>query len=400
MVGLRVLAWKEVLETVRDRRTLGLMALSAMLLPVLGLLVSGLRAQQQAIVVVSLCDNGVEARVLASMLVEELSKAPGLKPIETRCSLPSGYVFAVLIPSGFTDNATSIGKPVVVKYYRLVGSVAASQAESIVNNVLYEYSDRLARRRVSAIASMAGVKVDPGLVLHPVRVVSETVTATGAPAAPALEARASVARFLSFAVFLVLNPAAVAVVDALVGERERGTAEMLAASPLRPRELVAGKMVGGIVLALMAAGIDALAVVAYMLLVGGGLELQGLGPDLAAVHALETLLAVAVTAALSAPIAVRAPTPRSATMGALIVTGLATGIFFASFFVDFDRLPPALEAALYTIPYTHVALAIYSYALGDRIRSLLHSLAVVAVTLAAVALASKLYSPESYVRQV
>ncbi len=400
---LRILAWKEVLEAIRDRRTIGLMALSALLLPVLGLFVSGLKAQQQALVAIIDCDGGFEAQVLSKKLLKAYAERPGFKAhvLNATCSPPRGYVFTILIPAGFSRNVTDVNSPVIVMYYRLVGSVAAVEAENIANNVLAEYSKQVARRRVSMLAAMAGVVLkDPDLVLYPVRVVTETVTVTGVAAEAGLEQRVYAARFLSFAVFFVLNPAAVAVVDALVGERERGTAEMLASSPLRPRELVLGKMVGGLVLAVMAAAIDAVGVLAYLYLVSGGAGVAGLGADLALVHAVETLLAVVVTAALAIPIALRAPTPRAATMGALLITGIATAIFFASFFVDLDRLPQAIQAVLYIIPYSHVAMAIYSYALGEPFRSLLHTLAVIVAAIAAVTIAAKLYRPDVFVRQV
>ncbi len=404
MVGglwrLRVIAWKELIEALRDRRTVGLMALSAMLLPVLGVFVSGLKGAQQAPVAVVLCDRGPEARALASMLLEAYGERPGFRvELVESCAVRGGYVFAVVIPPGFTANASSVDRVVVIEYVRVVGSVAASEAESVADSVVAEYSRQLARRRVLVLAGLANVSLqDPDAVLYPVRVRVEAVTAAGAPAQPGLEERVTAARFLSFAVFFVLNPAAVAVVDALVGERERGTAEMLAASPLRPRELVLGKMVGGLVLAAMAAAIDAAGVLAYLLLVSGQ-GVRGLGPDLALVHALQTLLAVVVTAALSVPVALRAPTPRSATMGAMLVTGAATAVFFASFFVDFDRLPPALQAALYVIPYSHVAMAIYTYAVGEVVRSALHTAVTVAAAAASVAVAVKLYRPDIFVRQ-
>jgi ABC-2 type transport system permease protein len=398
---LRAIAWKELLEALRDRRTIGLMALSAMLLPVLGLFVSGLRGAQQAPIAIVVCDTGPEAEVLSSLLARAYSERRGfVVSVVEGCKLSGNYVFAIVIPWGLTENATSIDRPVVVKYVRVVGSVAANEAESIADSVLAEYSKTLARRRVSLLAQLADVNItDPDNVLYPVRVKVETVTAGGAPAQPGLEERVTMARFLSFAVFFVLNPAAVAVVDALVGERERGTAEMLAASPLRPRELVLGKMVGGLILALMAAAIDATGVLAYLVLVSGQ-GVKGLGPDLALVHAVQTLLAVMVTAALSVPVALRAPTPRSATMGALLVTGAATAIFFASFFVDFDQLPPALQLALYLIPYSHIAMAIYSYAVGEAARTLLHTCVTIAAAAVSIALAARLYRAEIFVRQV
>ena len=326
---------------------------------------------------------------------------PGFTPtVKWNCELPEDYVFAVIVPEGVGTNASRIDSLIILEYRRLVGSVAAQQAETIANNVLSRISQELARNRVELLAREAGVDLpDPDIVLYPIRIRVERVTVTGEKAPVGLEERITIARFLSFAVFFVLNPAAVAIADAFVGERERGTAELLAASPLRPRELVLGKLAGGLLLAVMAAAIDAAGVLAY-LYIAGLMGFKGLGADLALVHAVETLLAVVVTAALAAPVSIAAPTPRSATMGSMMITGIATAIFFASFFVDLDKLPVILQAILYMAPYTHTAIAIQSYALGDSVRALLHTLAILAYTAVALLVAVKVYDPEKFVRQV
>ncbi len=396
------------METLRDRRTIGLMALSALLLPALGLLIAGLQSQQVSLVVIENCDGGNESLVIVEKLYNAFKSSRVFDPVIVNatggedCDPPvEGYVFAIIIPQGFTENATSIDRPVLVEYRLLVGSVAASRAEGIANNVLYEYSQDKARNRVLFLALKAGVEVDPNIVLHPVRVVKETVTAGGEAAPPGLQERIAIARFLSFSVFFVLNPAAIAVADSFIRERERGTAELLASSPLRGYELVAAKIAGGIVLSLIAAGVDALAVLAYIVLVSSSpVAFTALTPDLALMHAVEILLAVLVTASLSAPIALTAPTPRSATLGTTLLTGLATAVFFASLFVDIDKLPQTVQAPLLLIPYTHTVLAITSYALGDYTASALHSIVLVAVSVVFIALAAKLYTPEKYVRRL
>jgi len=404
---LRALIWKEVIETLRDKRTIGLMALSALLLPALGLLIAGLRAQQVAPVVIENCDGGNESQVLVRRLLEAFNSTGMFQVIvfnateNTTCSPPPGFVFAVIILPGFTANATSLNKPILVAFKSLVGSVAASQAESIANNVLYNYSEEKASKRVAILAGKAGVEIEPGIILHPVRVVKETVTAKGVAAPPGLAERIGTARFLSFSVFFVLNPAAIAVADAFIRERERGTAELIAASPVRGRELIVAKLIGGTILSLIAAAVDALAVLAYIILLASTPTAAiSLTPDLALVHSVQILLAVLVTAALAAPIALRAPTPRSATLGTTLLTGIATAIFFSSLFVDLDKLPSQLLALLLAVPYTHTVLAITSYALGNMYKTLLHSIIILVLAAGLTVLAARLYNPEKYVRRI
>ncbi|HID41464.1 MAG TPA: hypothetical protein EYP33_04835, partial [Pyrodictium sp.] len=74
---LAVLVRKEALEFLRDRRSLILMAVSAFLFPVLGLLVTGLKTQQAALVAIVVCDTGAPAEELAQQLYTAFSESPG-----------------------------------------------------------------------------------------------------------------------------------------------------------------------------------------------------------------------------------------------------------------------------------------------------------------------------------
>ncbi len=398
MNRLLLLAWKEVIDYLRDTRTLVLMALSAMVLPLLGILVMGLQSQQKIVAVVAVCDEGAWAEKLARMVEKELA-SHGVKVVRVNTCKPlPGVELGLLIPRGFSDNVTRLGSPVVVRVYALVGSTGAARARSILDIVLHRFSEEVARARVAILAEKAGVKVDADLVLHPLRVLEEQVTVTGQPAPPSLAVRASMARFLAFAVFFVLNPATISLADAFAGERERRTAEMLAASPLRPIELVLGKIAGSLVVAAVAAALDAMGVIAYLLVLGLQGLVVGLELDLALFHAFSTLVAVLASAGLAAPIAVIAPTPRAATIGASVVTAAATAVFFSALFIDFNRLPLLIQAVLNVVPYTHVAMAITSYALGEKLLPFIHLLVALAMTGGGVIVAAKLYDPERFVR--
>ena len=93
------------------------------------------------------------------------------------------------------------------------------------------------------------------------------------------------------------------------------------------------------------------------------------------------------------------PGRRAATMVASLVTGAATLIFFATLFVDLTSLPPIIKVALYAIPYTHTALAILSYALGNTITAFLHTMLVAGLTVVAIYAAASLYRPDRLVKR-
>ncbi|BES82008.1 ABC transporter permease [Pyrodictium abyssi] len=394
---LAVLVKKEALELLRDRRSLALMVISAFLFPLLGLLVTGLKTQQAALVAIVVCDKGTPARELASRLYSAFNESPGFNAVLEHgpgCTPPEQAVAAILIPDGFSRNATSVDAPVIVKIYGVVGNPAADEAVQLAYSVMSGFSQDIALQRVKTLASLAGRHVEAEYVLHPLRVVSETVTETGQRATPELEERATVARFLAFSVFFILNPAAIAVADSITRERVRGTGELLVITPLTGTELVLGKTLGSMTAALIAGGLDTIAVVAYVETVSAAV-----GPSLIVFHAVQVALAVMVTATTTMLVTMLVPGQRAATLTASIVTGAAVMVFFSILFVDLNTLPTWIRLLLYAIPYTHTAQAIESYALGDTGAALAHTLVVVVLALASVAVTARLYKPERLVKQ-
>ena len=394
-----VLAWKDTLEFLRDRRSIALMLVSAFLFPLLGLMVTGLRAHQRAAVVVLLCDHGGAAREAGEAIVEALRSYGSfnvtLVSSPARCGPVPGAVATVEVPPGFTANASRLSSVAVIRLYQAVGNPAASDVANIVQAVAQTLSERIAAARVSRLADMAGVKASPEAVLHPLRVVATGVTPSGAPATPEEEERASAARFLAFSVFFVLNPAALAVADAVSRERESGTGEMLAITPLTGLDFVAGKALGSLSAAMLAGGIDFAAALSYAALTGFRTADMGL----VALHALETIVAIIVTMAITVLATLLVPGQRAATLMTSTITGAAIMVFFSVLFVDIASLPPGIRLLLYLIPYTHTALAIESYALGDAAGAAIHTLILAAAAAAALLAAARAYRPERLVRQ-
>ncbi len=391
------LAAKDVREFLRERRTLILMVVSAFLFPLLGLAITGFKAEQRAPVAVVVCDAGSVAEKFAERVAGEINGTKGLYAViisSEECRMPQGYIAAIMIPKGFTANTSTLDRPVVVYFYRLVGSTAAYDAENAAWRAAWSFSQELARSRVAKLAKAAGVKVVVDNVLYPVKFITSTVTPSGAPAPPEAAQMAEYARFLAFSVFFVLNPAAIAVADAIARERELGTGELIAITPLSGFELVAGKTIAATLVAAVAAVLDLLGAMSY-LGVAGFTGFWGL----AAFHAVQVVLAVMVTSSITLLITLLLPGRRTATLVASMVTSVATLVFFANLFVDFTRLPPYLQAALYVIPYTHTVEAILYYSLGSYERAAIHTLILLGLTVAAIYAASKTYKPERLVKR-
>jgi len=395
---LRVIAWKDMVEFLRDRRSIGLMVISAFLFPLLGLMVTGLKTQQEALVVIVLCDESSYAERFAEMLAQMLGSYGSFNVSlvdASSCSPKPGAVVTVAVPRGFGGNLSSIGGVAVVKVYEAIGNPAASEAAAIVETVASTFSRSIAVERVSALAQRAGLRLNPEAVLNPLRVVREGVTPQGTPASQEEAARASVARFLAFSVFFVLNPAALAVADAVSRERESGTGELLAITPLRGLEFVAGKALGSLAAAGIAGSIDLAAAFAYAAMTGFTVADIGL----ILLHAIETMLAVLATMSITMLLTLIVPGQRASTLITSMVTGAAIMVFFAVLFVDVRSLPTTMRALLYLIPYTHTALAIESYALGDYAAAVIHTGVLLVATAVSLTTAAAAYRPERLVKQ-
>jgi ABC-2 type transport system permease protein len=395
----RIVFWKEVLELSRDTRTLAIVVLMPLLgMPSLALVTGLLYTQQQAVLGVYYEDP--EAQAVASRLAAWASDAASASGLRLEAFTSQGRPrpgccdVVIYLPGGFYSNLTSLDSRAVVIVARLIASPAADAAYSAALNALGRLSAGAARARVQELATRAGVAVDPEAVLHPLDVREELFKPTGAPATPQEARAAETARFLEFALIFVVNPAVVYITDAIIGERERRTIEALLVTPMGLRDIVLGKLAASSLLGFVAAMADTAGVLAFFALAGGGVAAS---PGLLAVHATVSGLLVLMTASLVAPVAARSETARSAQAVSMALLGAATAVYFAALFTDISSLPPALEAPLLALPFTHAALAIQSYASGEAVRSIVYLAVMGAFTLAGILASVKLVDKERLV---
>lgn len=398
MRGARVILWKEVLDLSRDRRTLA----STVLLPLLGLpllaAVTGLLAGL-SVVRVGVFYEDAEAGGLAEWIADQvkgiLERSGILANVTVARGPPgsvAGYDVVVILPRGFAANYSSLDRVAWVRVSTLVGSPAADMAKRTVEGVVSYLSSRLAEERVRSLAEMAGVEVDSGAILDPVRVSVGYHRITGAPAPPSAAEVAQTARLLEFALFFAVNPAIIYVSDAIVGERERKTIEALLVAAGSRRSLLAGKIAASVILGLVAAAADTVGVLVYfrMLQVAG----VRLSPGLAAVHAGVTVLLVIMTSSLVAPVAARSGSVRAAQASSFLLLMVALAVYFAAFAVDFLKLERWVRLALYAVPFTHPAMVIHNYVLGNYTAAAAHALAAAAFTAASLAAAARAFDAE------
>ncbi len=398
MGGVRVILWKELLDLWRDRKTL----VSVVLLPMVGLpglaLLTGILVSVQMVSVAIIVEDP-GAYTFAEWLADELSRAIEARGMPVEVSLfngsqaQAGYDLVVVVPRGFSANLSSLDRPAF-----LVASASLGQggeaALSALREVVGRASYQVAVVRVEHLAGMAGVTVDPGSVLNPVRVTTGYHTPAGAPATTEEAQVAFTARLLEFALFFVVNPTVVYMTDSIVGERERRTIEKLLMAPVGRREILAGKMAAAAVLGFAASAVDSLGIVLFFLLSGTPVEVT-LGLGLAWLAS--AVVVIFVTAAMVAIVAARSESIRTAQNVSFLLVMAALTVYFAALFVDLARLPSAVSLVLQLVPFTHAALVVHYYALGLPWTSLVHLAVLVLFFVLFLALAVRVFDGERLV---
>ncbi len=393
---LKALVWKELLDLSRDRRTI----IAVVVLPLIGLpglaLVTSLLAGAQTVSILIVAGGPQEEETAAAIrdtILQEAAKQGITVYVEISGpnATTAGYHVVLELPRGFTANLTSLDKLAVARISQLVGSQASELGLNLVYKALTELNQEYAEKRVTMLSELAGVKVDPGAVLDPVRVARAYHTGGGAPASRQQALVAEAARVLEFSLFFVVNPAATFMTDSIVGERDRRTIERVLLAPVPRRLLLQGKMIASALLGLAAAVADGIALIAFFLL--AGMEFT-LGAGMVLVWLLTVVLLILTTSSLVAIIASRSGSVRSAQNMSFLVITLAMIVYFAALVVDLTRIPQTISLALQLIPFTHAALIIHAYALGDTIAAIAHTLILAAWWLLLTWIAGRVFSSE------
>lgn len=411
--ALGALVWKELLDLWRDKKTLFTTALLPLVaMPLIGLATYLLSSQQPVSVAIVNEDAGpwtggpLNLTVDPGWLVGNLTsalEAAGCRVSVFRGAAPpeAAYDLLVLIPRGFSRNATSASEQARVEIVRKANVQPAASAEAIVRAVVARFSLNLSIAKVEALASLAGLPPGsysaPALLEPVVAGATLLVTPSGAPASPLEQFKPFLAKVLILGLIFVVTPASIVVVDGIAGERERKTIEMLLAAPLGLDTVIAGKLIAATALGFLSSLADVAGLLLYMhflALAFGGYLWLALDPKLIAIHAAVSFLTIMVSVAASIPFVTRAKGVRSASSVSTVVTTVATVMFFTGFMVDYPKLEPGVLYPLYAVPFTHSILAIQRYVYGDPLGSALHMLALALASAALLYAGVKTLNPE------
>ncbi len=343
---LWAIAWKEWVHIRRDPRSLAV----AVLLPVLLLIIIGagmdfdLRDLPFAI-----CDNDGSAtsRQLRETLIHtDLFRLAATVPnVETGMGLlrRGECVFVLVIPPGMEADLAA-GREVPVQVLLDGGdSNTASTARQYLTGALRQYAARLtADAHVHLILTRVGTS-------NPIAVTRKILYN------PALESRQFTVPGLMVVILVILS--AILTSGAVVRERERGTFETLAASPIRPAEILLGKLLPYILIGLFDVVITVCTgALVFNVYIAGSVELLLACATVFLVCALSVGLLISTVART-----------QQLAMVVAIVSTLLPSILLSGFVFPVRNMPLLLKAISSVIPATHfliIARAVYLKGVG------------------------------------
>ncbi len=392
----KAIIWKELLDLSRDKRTLAAMILIPFIgLPAIAFLATGLTQTQTTTVYIEVLDrNSTNIAKYISYQLIQYAKINGLRVnVSMSNQAPSSvYNLLLIIPKGFYENISSIDGVGTVYLKSLVGSLQSSEVESIIESIIGQLENNIVTNRVQKLSNISGIKINSSNFLNPINIFTGYYLPSGKPASATQVELSLSARLLEFSLFFVANPAIVFMGDSILGEKERKTLETLISTPSSKTSLIIGKMIASIIIGLITAIADSLGVIIYLSMIAqNGLKLTA---GLILVTFSVSALLVVMTAAIITPIVLRSSSVRSAQAMSYLIMMIALGIYFSTLFVDIQRLPYYIEDILLVIPFTHAALAISNYVLGQYLYMAVNFLVMIGFTLLGIYVSIKTFDSE------
>ncbi len=394
---LKVLLEKEIKDLFRDRKALLTTVLLPLIsLPSIGVFTLLLISQQPVNIALIDEDNSYYVNpelnvamssdwVVGNLTLALTSRGYSVVNLPSRSeALENNSIdLIIIIPSGFSRNATSVDSVGQVEILRRANVQPALNAEGVARGILNAISVNLSLIKIARLYEKAGL--DPGVFkpeafrdpvsTGPTILLSPEGERVGVEA----ELRTYIARLLVIAFAFVVTPASAFVIDGIIGERQRKTLELLLASPASLGEILAAKIIVATILGLLASLADITALLAYvgsLVLAYGGQLFILLDPGLLLLHSVTSFFTILVTVAIATPFITRTRGIRSAGNVAGLITSVAIVFFFLGFFIDFPKLEANVLNMLQIIPYTQSILSVQNYIYGRPDLSIINLLAL------------------------
>ena len=375
--GLFSIVVKEIKELVRDPKILlGMIIVPIIMFPLMGFAIqTSMETAEQSIGKTSIAlmdqDQGPVAESLENYLalfnftvtnLDNMSLDQALTQVQD-----SNLTNLVIIPSGFSQNITEGGTASLTVYtpFKGGGGIAASTRSSAINSLLYSFENAIIDQRIKE----GFPESNSTEILNPILLSEKSIVkGKSADVSPEIlfSLMMSQTMIMPIGMMTLLIFAMQLAATAVASEKEEKTLETLLTLPINRTMILAGKLTGSIIVAVVGAIAYLVGFSYYMtsftgMIPTGSVDLAaiGLAPTIASYTILGISLFMALLSALALAISlsVFAEDVRGAQalVGPLSILFIFPMIF--TMFTDITALPFPLSIILLAIPFTHPMLA-------------------------------------------
>ena len=412
--GLMNIITKEVKEMVRDPKILLSMIIVPLLMfPLMGFAVqTSVESAEQSIQETSIAivdqDQGAMAASLENYLMminftvthfDDMTIDQAIQQMQD-----SNFTNLVIIPNGFSQNITNGGSGSLTVYtpFSGGGGIASASRSSVIPSVLSNFGRGIVDQRIQQ--GFPGANTTE--ILNPLMLDEKSIVkGEGADVGPGvlfgLMMSQSIAMPVGIMTLLIFAMQLAA--TTVASEKEEKTLETLLTMPINRTTILAGKLTGSIMVALVGAVAYLLGLIYY---VGSFASLSGASNvDLAALGLAPTLESYAILGvslfmallsalALAISLSIFAEDVRGAQalVGPLSVLFIVPMVF--TMFTDINALPFPLSIIVLAIPFTHSMLATNVAFTGDYVGAIGGILYMAIFTIVVLYVASRLFGTE------
>ncbi|MHC3128492.1 MAG: ABC transporter permease [Candidatus Bathyarchaeota archaeon] len=373
--GLFNIIVKEVKELVRDPKILlPMIIIPLIMFPLMGFAIQfSMEAAEESMGEISVAVMDLDGGPVAENLTNYLTalNVTVVQVDDSDISNTFGYVQEsnltglIVIPSGFSQNITE-GKTVELEVYTPFrgGSIMETTSSSAVSSLLSFFENNLVNQRIKEVSK------DPETFLNPIDLSEKSIIkGKGVDINPTVLFGLVISQstIMPVGIMMLLIFAMQLAATAVASEKEEKTLETLLTLPINRFMILAGKLTGSIIVAVVGAVAYLIGFSYYMNSFTGIIPTEA-GVDLAAIGLAPTLLSYSLLGislfmallsalALAISISVFAEDVRGAQalVGPLSILLVFPMIF--TMFTDITALPFPLSIILLAIPFTHPFLA-------------------------------------------
>jgi ABC-2 type transport system permease protein len=411
--GLTNIILKEIKELVRDPKVLlPMIVIPLVMFPLMGFAIeTSMETAQQSIGETSIAlidqDQGQYALTLQASMVASNFSITHLNDVTVEEALEqvqdSNLTSLIIIPSGFSENITE-GKTADITSYTPFrgGGIADSARSSTVSTFLYIFESSILNQRISE----GFPESEAAQILNPIEFEDKSIVkGKGADVRPddLFGLMISQTTIMPVGMMTLLIFAMQLAATAVASEKEEKTLETLLTLPINRTMILAGKLTGSIIVALVGAVAYLIGFSYYMNSFTGmgptvaiDLAAIGLAPSVASYAILGVSLFMALLSALA--LAISLSIFAEDVRGAQALVGPLSMLFVVpmifTMFTDITALPFPLSTILLAIPFTHPMLAANVSFTGDYVGAVGGIIYMAIFTIGVLYIAARLFGTE------